>query len=147
MLVYLDSSVLARAYLPDEAGHTEATGLLTGSDHLLVTATWTVLEVTSALVRACRAGRRGKADALLALLAADTGEDGTVTLLRADAEAVERRALEIVRAHGLRSLDALHLAVADLAAVPLLNAGDALGLASRDEAQRLAGTELGFVAM
>lgn len=145
MLVYVDSSVLARAYLPDEAAHAEAAALLTGTDHLLVTATWTIVEVTSALVRATRVGRHGDVDALLAVLAADTGEDGTVTLLRADTEQVELRALQIVREHGLRSLDAMHLAVATLAAVPLLDPGAALGLASRDEAQRQAGIALGFV--
>ena len=146
MLVYVDSSVLARAYLPDEPGHPEAAALITGTDHLLVTATWTLVEVTSALVRATRAGRRGDVDALLAVLAADTGEDGPVTLLRADTEQVERRSLDIVREHALRSLDAMHLAAA-LAAVPLLDPGAALGLASRDEAQRRAGIALGFVTV
>ena len=145
MLVYVDSSVLARAYLTNEAGHAEAARLLTGTDHLLVTATWTVVEVTSALVRATQARRHGDVDALLAVLAADTGEDGTVTLLRADTEQLELRAVQIVRAHALRSLDAMHLAVASLAAVPLLDPGDALGLASRDEAQRRAGIAMGFV--
>jgi predicted nucleic acid-binding protein len=144
VLVYVDSSVLARAYLPDESGHARAAALLTGTDHLLVTATWTVVEVTSAVVRATRAGRQGDVGALLAVLAADTGEDGTVTLLRADPEQVQRRAVEIVREHALRSLDGLHLAVATLAAVPLLDPGDSLGLASRDDAQRRAGIALGF---
>ncbi|MGQ0779427.1 MAG: type II toxin-antitoxin system VapC family toxin [Pseudonocardiales bacterium] len=147
MLVYVDSSVLARAYLPDEPGHAEAAVLLSGTDHLLVTATWTLVEVTSVLVRATRVGRHGDIDALLAVLAADTGEDGTVTLLRADPEHVERRAVEIVRDHGLRSLDAMHLAVATLAAVPLLDPGESLGLASRDGAQRRAGIALGFVEL
>ncbi|MGH3977802.1 MAG: type II toxin-antitoxin system VapC family toxin [Pseudonocardiaceae bacterium] len=145
MLVYLDSSVLARAYLPDEDGHAAARELLDGSEHLLATASWTIVEVTSALVRAVRTGRRAEPDALLAALAADTGDDGLVTLLRADAEQVERRAIEIVRRHALRSLDALHLAVADLAAIPLLDAGDKLGLASRDDAQRAAGEAMGLV--
>ncbi|MGH3694761.1 MAG: type II toxin-antitoxin system VapC family toxin [Pseudonocardiaceae bacterium] len=145
MLVYVDSSVLARAYLPGEEGHAEAAALLAGTDHLLVTATWTIVEVTSTLVRATRVGRRGDIDALLAVLAADTGKDGTVTLLRADTEQVELRALQIVREHALQSLDAMHLAVATLAAVPLLDPGDSLGLASRDKAQRQAGIALGFV--
>jgi uncharacterized protein len=147
VLVYVDSSVLARAYLPDESGHLQAAALLTGTDHLLVTATWTVVEVTSALVRAARVGRHGDVEALLALLAADTGEDGTVTLLRADPEQVERRAMEIVREHALRSLDAMHLAVATVAAVPLLDPGESLGLSSRDDAQRRAGIALGFTGL
>lgn len=91
MLVYVDSSVLARAYLPDEAGHPEAAALLTGTDHLLVTATWTVVEVTSALVRATRARRQGDISALLAVLASDTADDGLITLLRADSQQVEQK--------------------------------------------------------
>ena len=72
MLAYIDSSVLARAYLPDEPGHAEAAALLAGADHLLVTATWTLVEVTSALVRATRVGRHGDIDALLGVLATST---------------------------------------------------------------------------
>ena len=144
MLVYVDSSVLARAYLPDESGYADAAALLSGTDHLLVTATWTLVEVTSALVRATRVGRHGDIDALLAVLA---GEEGSVTLLRADPEQVDRRTVESVRDHGLRPLEAMHLAVATLAAVPLLGPGESLGLASRDEAQRRAGIVLGFVEL
>lgn len=39
----------------------------------------------------------------------------------------------------------MHLAVAALAAVPLLDPGEHLGLASRDDAGRRAGTALGFI--
>lgn len=144
MLVYLDSSVLARAYLPAEAGHDEAVALVYGPDHLLVSCTWTVVEVTSALSRAVRAGRTGDIDTVLAMLAADTGDDGPVTLLRAEIARVEARATEIVREHALRSLEALHLAVADLAANPLTEPGETLGFASRDDAQRTAALALGF---
>lgn len=145
MLVYVDSSALARAYLPDEDGHDRALGLLTGSEHLLVTASWTVVEVTSALVRAARGRRVGDLNEVLSVVAGDTGEDGPVTLLRAPAEQVERRSITIVRDFSLRSLDALHLAVAEIAAVPLLDTGERLGLASRDDLQRAAGQALGFV--
>lgn len=144
MLVYLDSSVLARAYLPDEEGHPEARALLKGSDHLLVTASWTVVETTSALVRAAHTSRVPGVEALLAVMGEDTGEGGPVTLLRPDPDRVERRAVAIVRDHVLRSLDALHLAVAELAAVPLLEPGAVLGFASRDTAQRAAAAGLGF---
>lgn len=118
MLVYLDSSVLARAYLPDEVDHKLAVELLTGTEPL-VTSSWTVVEVTSALVRAARGHRVHDLQPILGLLAADVG--GPVTLLRPDVAATEQRATELVRAYPLRSLDALHLAVAELAAVPLLD--------------------------
>jgi uncharacterized protein len=35
VLIYIDSSVLARAYMPDEPGHAEALGLLEGDDVLV----------------------------------------------------------------------------------------------------------------
>jgi uncharacterized protein len=147
MLVYVDSSVLVRAYLPDEKGHQEARALLDGVEHLLVTSTWTVVEVTSALARAARGRRVEELDAVLAVLAADAGDDGTVTMLRAEAAQVERASTRIVREHAIRSLDALHLAVAQLAAVPLLEPGQRLGFATRDDAQRAVAEALGFVSL
>ncbi|MDQ6773394.1 MAG: type II toxin-antitoxin system VapC family toxin [Candidatus Dormibacteraeota bacterium] len=143
MLVYLDSSIVARAYLPDEPGHEQAAALMYGTEHLVVTASWTVVEVTSALVRA-RTGRAGDAGALLALLAEDTGEAGPLTLLRVDSERLEIRATEIVREHALRSLDALHVAVAELAARPLVEPAERIAFASRDEAQQTAAVKRGF---
>jgi uncharacterized protein len=84
-------------------------------------------------------------DAVLAVLAADTGADGPVTLLRGDVADVKRASTRIVKEHAIRSLDALHLAVAELAAMPLLESGQRLGFATRDDAQRVAAEALGFV--
>jgi predicted nucleic acid-binding protein len=142
MIIYVDSSVLVRAYLPDENGHTAANDLLVGED-ALVTSTWTLVEVTSALTRAARGGRAALDD-LLAAFEADVAVDGPVTLLRPDAVAIEGRAIEIVREHAIRSLDALHLAVAELAAMPL-SSPEACGFASRDTAQAEVAAKLGLV--
>lgn len=144
MLVYVDSSVLARAYLQDEAGHHEAVALVAGDD-LLVTSTLTVLEVRSALVRAARSNRIGDLDGLLLALDADLSADGPVTVITADQQFAENAALSIVRQFGLRSLDALHLAVADLSARPLAGDDEQVAFASRDDAQRAAAERLGFV--
>ncbi|MBG0828812.1 type II toxin-antitoxin system VapC family toxin [Planomonospora sp. ID67723] len=146
MLTYIGSSVLACAYLPDEPGHRRARDLIESSDHLLVTGTLTVVEVTGVLVRASRAHRLLELDNALAVLASDLGEDGPVTLVAAARDSVELRATEIVYTHALRALDALHLAVAELAAVPLLDSpGDKLGFASRDISQSEAALALGFI--
>ena len=142
MIIYVDSSVLVRAYLPDESGHAAANDLLLGED-ALITSTWTLVEVTSALTRAARGGR-ANLDDLLAAFETDTAIDGPVTLLRPDAVAIEARATEIVREHAIRSLDALHLAVAELAGMPL-SSPDACGFASRDHAQAEVAAKLGFV--
>ncbi|MFC0863614.1 type II toxin-antitoxin system VapC family toxin [Sphaerimonospora cavernae] len=145
MLTYVDSSVLACAYLRDEPGHGRARELLEDPDHLLVTGTLTVVEVTGVLVRAARTQRLMDLDGTLAVLASDLGEDGPVTLLAAPREIVERRATEIVYAYALRALDAIHLALAEIAAVPLLeDEGDKLGFASRDRFQAQAAEALGF---
>lgn len=41
MIVYLDSSVLARAYLADEAGHDEVLAMLEDPELDFITGTWT----------------------------------------------------------------------------------------------------------
>ena len=142
MIAYLDSSVLARAYLVDEEGHQEATALMGDPDIATVTGTWTRIEVSGALVRAARAGR-GDEKGLLALLDGDLA--GPVIVLGAPQDQVEQHALQLVRLHALRAMDAWHLAVAAIVVPPLLEPGEPRAFASRDEAQRQVAEELGFV--
>lgn len=146
MLVYIDTSVLVRAYLADEPGHAEALALLTDPDTLLVTSSLTRIEATSAVLRA---GQAGRCDPTLTLpvLEEDLSPDGPVTLLAPDRAKSEAEAHAIVMAHGLRALDALHLACARLAAVPLLDPGATLHVTSRDAAQAEAARALGFTVM
>lgn len=144
MIAYLDSSVLARAYLADEDGHREATALLADPDIATVTGTWTRIEVSGTLVRAARSGRADE-KGLLAALDADLVDK--VTVLGASQEQVEEDALGLVRRHALRAMDARHLAVASLVVPPLLEPGEQRGFASRDGAQRKVAERLGFVAI
>lgn len=144
MIAYLDSSVLARAYLVDEAGHQEARALLADPDIATVTGTWTRIEVSGALVRAARTGR-GDARGLLALLDGDLA--GPVIVLGAPQDQVEQHALKLVRGHALRAMDAWHLAVAAIVVAPLVQPGEQRAFATRDEAQRRVAEELGFVAI
>lgn len=144
MIAYLDSSVLARAYLADEDGHEQATALLSDPDIAAVTGSWTRIEVSGALVRAARTGR-GDAKGLLALLDADLS--GPVVVLGAPQDRVEEHALRLVREHALRAMDAWHLAVAALVIPPLLEPGEQQAFASRDAAQRQVAEGLGFVAI
>jgi uncharacterized protein len=144
VIAYLDSSVLARAYLVDEDGHQEASALLADPDIATVTGTWTRIEVSGALVRAARAGR-GDEKGLLALLDGDLADP--VIVLGAPQDQVERHALQLVRQHALRAMDAWHLAVAAIVVPPLLEPGEPRAFASRDEAQRQVAEELGFVAI
>jgi predicted nucleic acid-binding protein len=144
----VDSSVVVRAYLIDEDGHEDAVALMSDPDLIAVTGSWTLVEASGALVRAVRAGRtNGSPDerGLLALLDADTGPDGPVTIVRAPQDEVQREALRIVRAHGIRALDAWHLAVAKLTLPALAELGQDMAFASRDDSQRAVASLLGFV--
>ncbi|MGH8918194.1 MAG: type II toxin-antitoxin system VapC family toxin [Acidimicrobiales bacterium] len=146
MIVYLDSSVLARAYLGDEDGHDEAMAMLADSGLGLVTGTWTRIEVSGALVRAARAGR-GDEPGLLALLDADLAAEGPVTVVAAAQEDVETQALHLVRTHAIRAMDAWHLATAKLVVPRLLEPSEEVGFATRDQAQADVATTLGLRAI
>jgi uncharacterized protein len=146
VIVYLDSSVLARSYLDDENGHKEATALLEDPNMQHVTGKWTRIEVSGALLRAARSGRNETDEQdLLTMLDVDLGAKGRVTELIAPQADVESKALQLVREHALRTLDALHLAVASLT-VPALAKPEQeeIGFASRDEDQATVAEQLGF---
>lgn len=143
MIVYLDSSVLARAYLADEVGHAESAALLENADVALVTGTWTRIEVSGALIRAARSGRID-AKGLLDLLDADLAPDGPVTVLSPPQEEIEATALSLVREHAIRAMDAWHLAVASLTLPQLAESGEGLLFASRDTDQAEVAERLGF---
>jgi predicted nucleic acid-binding protein len=146
VIVYLDSSVLARSYLPDEDGHEQALTLLEDPDITRVTGKWTRIEVSGALIRAARNGRHAIDEkALLATLDADLDAGGRVVELAVGQEKIEGRALELVREHALRTLDAWHLAVASLT-VPALAGAEKVevAFASRDENQAKVAETLGF---
>lgn len=132
--------------MADEDGHHQAIALLDDREIAAVTGTWTRIEVSGALIRAARSGR-GDPDGLLALLDADLAVDGPVTVLSAPQARVEEMALDLVREHALRAMDAWHLAVASLSVPPLAEAGEEIGFASRDEAQAAVSVTLGFTRM
>lgn len=143
MIAYLDSSVLARAYLADEDEHEHAVALLDDPEVAAVTGSWTRIEVSGALIRAARSGR-GDAEGLLALLDADLASEGPVAVLSERQERIEEMALGLVREHALRAMDAWHLAVASLTIPTLAEPGEVIAFASRDEAQAAVAVLLGF---
>jgi predicted nucleic acid-binding protein len=146
VIVYLDSSVLARAYLADENGHDEIAAMLDDPELALITGTWSRIEVSGALVRAARAGR-GDEHGLLALLDADLALDGPVTVVAAAQEDIETQALQLVRGHAIRAVDAWHLATATLVAPSLVEPGEEVGFATRDQAQSMVAVALGLRAV
>ncbi len=60
---------------------------------------------------------------------------------------LEDGALELVRRHGLRAMDAWHLSLARLVLPDLVENGEQLAFASRDERQAGVAQELGFVCV
>lgn len=146
MIAYVDSSVIARAALLDEDGSEEAQRLLADPAIAKYTGRWTPIEVSAAIVRAARAGRPViDADGLRWLDDVLHHETGGVKVISESAELVEARALAVAREHGLRALDALHVALASLAIPKLADKGEPLGFASRDGDQATVAESLGFV--
>lgn len=146
MIAYIDSSVLARAYLGDEDGSDDARRLLSDPSVAKFTGRWTRIEVSAAIVRAARGGRRVVQAEALAELDADLRDGGgRVAVLSAPTEDVETKALDLARAHGLRALDALHVALASIAVPPIAEPGEPLAFASRDDDQVTVAESLGFV--
>jgi predicted nucleic acid-binding protein len=142
--IYADSSVLVRAYLADEPGSDAARALLFGDGNGVVTSEIARLEFASAVTRAMRAHRIDAAGDYLAAFDVDCGSDGPITLLALRSEPVLTSAHHLVTKHGLRSLDALHLAVAlDLRGT--LSDGE-LTFATHDEEQAAAAVAEGLDA-
>jgi hypothetical protein len=81
---------------------------------------------------------------LLSLLDPDLGADGPVTVVSVPQDQVEDTALEIVRTHGLRAMDAWHLGVARLALPTLLEPGEEPFFATRDDAEGAVAESLGL---
>jgi uncharacterized protein len=144
VIVYLDSSVVVRAYLADEEGHVEAGAMLSDPDVAAITGTWTRIEVSGALARA---SRRGRCDGstLLALLDDDLGADGPITVVSPPQSEIERVALGIVRSHAIRAMDAWHIAVATLTLPDLLEPGEVAHFATSDAEQAKAAEAMALV--
>ncbi len=143
-LRYVDTSALVRCYLADEPEHVELRELLLESAEPVVTSELTLLEMASAVWAAGRAGRLSDPDELWAQIEADCAEGGPVSLLRLQTQGALARAVELVARFPLRTVDAIHLAVATTTVVELA-AGEPVTLVTRDHRQRAAAEALGLV--
>lgn len=142
-LIYADTSALLRAYFADEPDHAQLRAMLLEGDQPVVTTELARVELASAIRAAGEAGRLGGIRGLLARIDADCGEDGPVALIRLRPEVVLPRAYRLALEHRLRTLDALHLAVAIEECVALAEDGDIL-FVTRDEHQAEAASTLGM---
>ena len=138
---YADSSALVRAYLGDEPGSASLRKLLLESGESVVTSELSLVEVTRALGAAERSGRIPNAFSALVGVEEDFTERGPVLVIELRPYPLLRRAREIVLAHRVGTLDAIHLAVA-------LEESEALGepivFVTRDGEQAIAARDLGL---
>ncbi|MCY7343306.1 MAG: type II toxin-antitoxin system VapC family toxin [Pseudonocardia sp.] len=141
IVLYADTSAVVGAYLADEPDHTTLASLLFDGADAVVTSELTRVEFASATAAAARAGRLNRAGELRDRFDLDCGEDGPVSLLRLDATEALPIARDLVGRHRLRTLDALHLAVALTAAQAL---ADDVVMLTRDVRQSCAARELGL---
>jgi predicted nucleic acid-binding protein len=141
-VLYADTSAILRAYFADEQEHETLRSQLLEGDEPVVTSEITRLEVASAATASARAGRIADPAVVLAAFDADCGDDGPITLLALEPKDALTRAVDLVQQQRLRSLDAIHVAVA-LSVVHLIAAED-LGFVTCDHAQGVAATALGL---
>jgi hypothetical protein len=139
--LYADSSALVRAYLGDEPGSASVRWLLLESEEQVVTSELSLVEVTRAFRAAERSGRIVDAAAALAGVEEDFSERGPVLVIELRSDPVLQRAREVVLAHRVGTLDAIHLAVAIEESEAL---GESLVFVTRDDEQSIAARELGF---
>jgi uncharacterized protein len=116
--------------------------LLEGKE-AVVTSELTRLEFASAVSAAARTRRMGKSRLFLDRFDADCSNDGPIALLRLDSEGVFPLAHRLLTEHDLRTLDALHLAVAATSAAALAGA-DFVVLVTRDDRQAAAAAAMGL---
>jgi len=111
-VLYADTSAITRAYLADEAEYVQLDALLHAAAQPILTSEIARVEFAGAAVRAARAGRIGSAHVLIRSFDSDCRPDASISLVPLDRDAVMGPAQQLAVAHGLRALDAIHLAVA-----------------------------------
>lgn len=142
---FLDSSVFVRAYLPDEEGHEAAAAIVFGGQPVVASELLRV-ESARAVVAAGRSGRlRGRlAERLLCQIESDLSAHGVVNLIAFDGPRTLARGRELVVEYALRTLDSLHLAVADGEGRRLAGPDEQIVFATRDAGQRRVARALGM---
>jgi uncharacterized protein len=142
-LLYADTSAIVRAYLRFEPDHAELRKLLLDGPDPIMTTELTRVEFTSAVAARARARKVRNFQALIELFDADCGVNGSINLLRLNNAAVLSVARRLVTEHALRTLDAIHLAVA-LTNETAIATGEPMVLVTRDRQQAAVAKELGM---
>jgi predicted nucleic acid-binding protein len=142
-LFYADTSAVIRAYFVDEPDHAALRSLLLEGNDPVVASEIARVEIASAVRAAAAGGRLPRWRQLLARVDADCGESGPITLLAFRSDVVLPTAYRLVLDHRLRTLDAVHLAVA-IEECPALSGAGEVAFVTRDRDQALAAEAVGF---
>jgi predicted nucleic acid-binding protein len=140
-VLYVDTSALVRAYLPDEPEHDALRETILEADEPVTTSELSRVEIARALKAAERAGRLNDAASVLKRIDADLSGKPILTI-RLDPDTLVARSRELVLAHPLRTLDALHFAVA--LGLDAFADGGEIVLVTRDAGQASAARALGL---
>ncbi|MDT7799444.1 MAG: uncharacterized protein QOI78_2877 [Actinomycetota bacterium] len=141
---YADTSALVTAYLHDEPGHGKLRELLLEGDELVLSSDLTRIEFASALTAARRTGRIPDPAPVLAHFDHLASPRGALALIPFDAKSVIPAARRLViEHHPLRTLDAIHIAVA-MHDTAELTGGAPVTFVTRDDRQAEAAKASGF---
>jgi len=137
--LYADTSALARAYLGDEPESGRLASLLFESNSAVATSELSRVELARVVTAAERAGRIESADRFLLVI--DSDLDTAIGVVPLHPDTVLPEARRVLLEHRVRTLDAIHLAVAlELRATE----GDQVTFVTRETDQAAAAQALGF---
>ena len=144
MVTYADTSALVRAYFEDEPDHALLRKKLRESFASVVTSELARVEFVSAATAAARAGRIRRPEAFIERFKADCAFEGPLNLLALEPDTCLSLARQLVAEHRLRTLDAIHLAVALTTAKEIART-DPVIFVTRDQDQAVAAEALGLI--
>lgn len=142
-LLYADTSALVRAYIMSEPDHDRLHKLLIDGADTVVTSELTRVEFAGAIVAAVRARRIRESQPLLNRFDLDSGATGSISVLHLDPPVVLPMARRLMIKHQVKTLDAIHLAVA-LTDATVFAAGQPVVLVTCDREQAAVAKELGM---
>lgn len=134
-VLYADTSAMVGAYLSDETEHVALKELLFSQEYSVLTSELTRVEFASAVTAAKRLARISDHLGLLRQFDHDTAPDGHFGVIPLAPHRILPAARRLVQEnHPLRTLDAIHLAVA-LYEVSALTGGEPAVMVTRDQRQ------------
>jgi uncharacterized protein len=146
-MLYADTSAIIRAYLRDEPDQPALQRLLLGGAEAVVTSEITRVEFGGAMVRATRAGRIRRATDFIRRFDRDCDDDAAISLIPFDRDMALRSAQRVAVDHGLKALDAVHLAVALAAATAASATVEPFRFVTRDQDQAMAARAEGLTVI